>query len=91
MGYRSGRGRDWTLDVWFVEGPDRQPDLVHLRTMPARLTPDVRAAILLIKHAWADRDDCGTSVRSYDVYRSVLDDGVRTPEQFDRWRELFPH
>ncbi|XVS60527.1 hypothetical protein ACQPYE_19630 [Actinosynnema sp. CA-299493] len=22
----------------------------------------------------------------HDVYRSVLDDGVRTPEDYDRWR-----
>jgi hypothetical protein len=60
-------------------------------TMPARLDPDSRTAILQIKHAWAGRDDYGTSVRSYDVYRSVLDHGVRTPEQFDLWRESLPH
>jgi hypothetical protein len=25
-------------------------------------------------------------VRGFDVYRSVLDDQVRTQEQFDQWR-----
>jgi hypothetical protein len=89
--YRSGGGRDWTLDIWFVDEPARQPNLQHLRTMPARLGPDARVAILQIKHAWADRNDYGTSVRSYDVYRSVLDHGVRTPEEFDLWRKSLPH
>ncbi len=85
--YRSGQARDWTMDIWFVDEPERQPDLADLETMPARLTPDARVAILSIKQAWADRAEYGASVGSVDVYRSVLDDGVRTPEQFDRWRE----
>jgi hypothetical protein len=84
--YRSAAGRDWTLDIWFIDEPDRKPALVHLRTVPHRLSPDVRTTILAIKHAWADRADYGTSVHSYDVYRSVLDDGVRTPEEFEEWR-----
>jgi hypothetical protein len=83
--YRAPQGHDWTLDIWFVDEPERQPDLAHVRAMPARLTPDARTAILQIKDVWADRPEYGSSVRSYDVYRSVLDDGVRTPEQFDEW------
>jgi hypothetical protein len=47
--YRSVAGKDWTIDVWFVSEPDRQPDLAHLRTLPPRLIPDARAAILRIK------------------------------------------
>lgn len=83
---RSVRGQDWNLDIWFVDEPDRQPDLAHLEALPARLAPDTRAAILGIKQAWADRAEYGSSVKSVDVYRSVLDGGVRTPEQFDEWR-----
>lgn len=83
--YRSSRRDDWTLDIWFVDEPERQPDLADLRAMPPRLTPETRIAILQIKDAWADRDEYGKTVRSVDVYRSVLDDGVRTPEQFSRW------
>ncbi|HYN93249.1 MAG TPA: hypothetical protein VES42_05330 [Pilimelia sp.] len=79
--YRSPQGRDWTLDIWFVDEPDRQPDLAHLRSLPPRLTPDARAAILAIKDGWADRGD----VRSVQVYTAVLDHGVRTPEQFAGW------
>ncbi len=83
--YRSSGGDDWTLDIWFVDEPERQPDLADLRAMPPQLTPETRIAILQIKDAWADRDEYGRTVRSVDVHRSVLDDGVRTPEQFSQW------
>jgi hypothetical protein len=87
LDYRSPRGHRWSLDIWFVDEPDRQPDLAHLRTLPQRLTAEAREAILLIKHAYADSPEYGRGVRSWDVYRSVLDDGVRTVDGFDRWRE----
>jgi hypothetical protein len=83
LDYRSPQGSDWNLDIWFVDEPGRQPDLAHLTTLAPRLTPDARIAILQIKQACADR---GAKVRGFDVYRSVLDDQVRTPEQFDQWR-----
>lgn len=77
--YRDGAGPEWNADIWFVDEPERQPDLGHVRTLPDRITPAARAAILLIKHSRPD-------YRSFDVYRSVLDDGVRTPGDYDRWR-----
>lgn len=88
VGYQSPLGEDWNLDIWFVDEPDRQPDLGHLRSMPARLTPETRIAILEIKLAYADRPEYGKSVTSYDIYRAVLDDGVRTAEEFDLRRAL---
>jgi hypothetical protein len=69
--------------VRFRDDTGRQPDLAHLTTLAPRLTPDARIAILRIMQACADR---GAKVRGFDVYRSVLDDAVRTPEQFDQWR-----
>jgi hypothetical protein len=86
LGYRSPQGSTWSLDIWLVDEPERQPDLAHVRTLPDRLTCEAREAILRIKHAWAERPEYGRSVRSWDVYRSVLDDGVRTVAEFDTWR-----
>ncbi|MEV7940071.1 hypothetical protein AB0O82_28545 [Kitasatospora sp. NPDC088264] len=86
LDYRCPQGRDWTLDLWFVDEPARQPDLAHLRDLPPRLTPQAREAVLRIKHAWSEHPEYGRGVRGWDVYRAVLDDGVRTPEQFEQWR-----
>ncbi|KAA5826024.1 hypothetical protein ABT337_26055 [Saccharopolyspora hirsuta] len=75
--YRCPSGQEWTLDIWFVDEPDRQPDLEHLRTLPPRLTDDHRRAILRIKSALP-------GVPGYEVYRAVLDRGITTAEQFER-------
>lgn len=84
--YRSAAGRDWNADIWFVDQPERQPDLAHLRDLAPRLTPEIRLAILAIKHALKTDPPPGGRVRSYHVYVAVLDDGVRTPGQFAQWR-----
>jgi hypothetical protein len=82
--------REWNLDIWFVDEPDRQPDLAHLRTLAPRLDHERRVAILRIKDHAAARPEYGRSVRSIDVYTAVLDDGVRTPAEFDQWLTVRP-
>ncbi|MFG2051978.1 hypothetical protein ACGFIW_31665 [Micromonospora sp. NPDC048935] len=82
---RSRAGQRWKIDIWFVDEPDRQPDLAHVRDLPTRLTEETRAAILLVKDAWAGRPEYGKSVSSWDIYAAVLDDGVRTPADFEEW------
>jgi hypothetical protein len=83
--YRAPSGRDWKLDIWFVDEPDRQPDLAHLRWMPAQLVPETREAILLVKSAWASWPEYGKSITSFDIYTAVLKGGVRTREDFEEW------
>ena len=85
IGYRSQANNDWKLDIWFVDEPQRQPDLAHVRWIPQKLTPETRMAILLIKSAWATRPEYGNTVRSFDIYSAVLNDDVRTLEAFDEW------
>lgn len=78
----SDADRLWNIDIWFVDEPDRQPDLHHVRALLPRLTDETRAAILAIKHDL--RSDAGTwkPVASYDIYQAVLDGGVRSPAEF---------
>ncbi len=76
---------EWKLDLWFVDDPARQPDLAHLRTLPARLTDDARLAILRIKTLWSARPQYGVSVRSWDIYTAVLDHNIRDTDEFARW------
>jgi hypothetical protein len=83
--YRSPARHDWKLDIWFVDQPDRQPDLAHLRWIPAQLCPETREAILLIKSGWASRPDYGKRVTSVDIYTAVLTGRVRTREDFEKW------
>ena len=88
--YRSPRSRDWGLDLWFVDQPQRQPDLRHLRTLLPRLTDETRAAILRIKEEWTPRPEYGRTVNGTLIYEAVLDGGVRTLPDFAEWLEQEP-
>jgi hypothetical protein len=75
-------GELWTLDVWFVDEPDRKPALQHVERIGPLIDPAAQAAILAIKRATGGRRDDGTPLPSMAIYEAVLDDGVRTPEEF---------
>jgi hypothetical protein len=83
--YRSPAGKDWTVDLWFVDEPDRQPDLAHLRTLSVQLTPTTRTVILRIKDSWWNHPTVQPRVSSHDIYSAVLDGDVRTVDQFVQW------
>lgn len=86
--YRTAGGDDWKVDIWFVDEPDRQPDLAHVESLPRRLTDETRRAILRIKDAWVRLPAYRSSVRSVDIYEAVLDHAVRTPREFQDHLEV---
>lgn len=49
-----------------------------LYTRPSLTTVD-------LQDAWERRAQYGKEVTSWDIYRAVLDDRVRTPADFDEW------
>jgi hypothetical protein len=83
--YVTDAGDVWTLDLWFLLEGTTQFDLEHMRTLPPRLTPETRIAILRIKEALQGLSE-SERVRSYEVYEAVLDGGVRTPAEFQARR-----
>lgn len=73
-------GRTWHIDVWVTSDPE------NLGTGPTRwvrrrLTPELRAAILKLKRYYAARDMCRFGM-SGELYKAVIQAGVRTPRQF---------
>jgi hypothetical protein len=72
---RSAVGEEWKVDIWFVDEPERQPDLAHVRDLPPRLNNQTRAAILWVKSVWAGRPEYRRQVTSWDIYTAVLDHG----------------
>jgi hypothetical protein len=51
----------------------------------ARLSAEQRAAILAIKSVWHLRPEYPDAVSGFEIYTAVLEDGVRTPEEFGTW------
>jgi hypothetical protein len=76
-------GMPWAVQMWLLpadyDGP-RSADLVE--PMRTALCSRTRSAILRIKESLVER---GAEYRSIDVYRAVLDDGVKDVEEYDRW------
>ncbi|EJZ17332.1 hypothetical protein NE852_13165 [Rhizobium sp. Pop5] len=77
----------WTVDIWLVDQPDRQPDIAHLKTLMPRLSDADREAILQIKTALAERPAAAGTVSSALVYEAVMDHGVRGLAEFDLWHQ----
>ena len=84
--YGTEKGEDWNFDIWFIDEPDRQPDLRHLKTLLPRLTDEVRETILVIKAELAtNAPKGGKPAPSALVYEAVLDNAVRTTAEFEKW------
>lgn len=84
---RANDGIDWTLDIWAVDQPERQPDLSHLRTFLPRLNDQRRKTILRIKQALAEEKSglSDAKIPSVYVYEAVLDHDVGSMKQFKEW------
>lgn len=80
-------GVDWTLDIWLIDQPERQPDLKHLRTLLPHLDDGRRKTILQIKQALAEAktDASESKIPSAYIYEAVVDHGIDSVKQFSKW------
>lgn len=86
ISFRAEDNNDWNFDIWFVDEPDRQPDLMHVRTILPRLSTAKREIILAIKTALAaNAAGYPKPVASFLVYEAVLDGGVSNFAEFENW------
>ncbi|HVB20422.1 MAG TPA: hypothetical protein VNG51_00565 [Ktedonobacteraceae bacterium] len=77
-------GHEWKIDVSFWLMPGIHPEPVH-EAVEQQLTPETRLAILWIKDEWYQLPTYRNEVYSTDIYDAVLQYGVRTPGEFDRY------
>jgi hypothetical protein len=80
----AGHGR-WRVDlsIWLRDLHGHVADW-HLRLRDT-ITDQQRLAVLRIKDVWHRLPSYPDEVSGWEVYTAVLQDGVRTPEQFARW------
>lgn len=87
--YRTEEGVEWKVDMWSAPNDydlPRGEDFVQ--PMKDALTEETREAILRLKEARADKHI--PHLLSIDLYRAVLDGGVRNPAQLNQWLESNP-
>lgn len=85
--YQAEKGKEWNIDVCFIDEPERQPALQHIKTLPTLLNPINREIILTIKQAWSEKAEYGVKVTGYHIYDAVLHQGVTSTEAFEEWIE----
>lgn len=84
LNYRDDNGLLWKIDMWSAPSDYPLPrSETIVEPMKRALTDETRAAILRLKHARATNDTL--KCFSIDLYRAVLDDGVRDEAGFARW------
>jgi hypothetical protein len=84
--YRDQAGEVWKVDAWLMSHhhPDAHWAERFVEAMHSALTPETRWAILEIKEALQ-----GTGARGIDIYRAVLEGGVRRPAEFEDWLKQY--
>ena len=82
--YRAPSGAEWKVDMWSARDDYALPRGESLvEPLRAALTPDTRLAILRLKQA--REQETGPDCLSIDLYRAVVADGVRRPEELRAW------
>lgn len=82
--YDTAEGFEWKIDISFWLGEGKHPEPVH-DAIEQQLTPETRLAILWIKDIWHQFPSYRNGVYSIDIYEAVLEYGVRTPGEFERY------
>ncbi len=87
--YCTDDGTDWKIDMWSLRRDHPGPCAAQLvEPLRQALTPETRRAILELKALMQD----GSALRhpSIDIYRAVINGGVRTSAQLEAWLERHP-
>ncbi len=75
---------EWKIDISFWPGEGIHPEPVH-EAIEKQLTAETRLAIVWIKDVWFQLPTYRNSVYSTDIYEAILQHGVRTPAEFERY------
>jgi len=75
---------EWKIDISFWLGEGMHPEPLH-DALAKQLAAETRLAILWIKDTWVQLPTYRNSVYSTDIYEAVLQYGVRTPGEFERY------
>jgi MAF protein len=78
-------GHQWRVDLTlWLHDPHLNVTRWH-EELRDRITAEQRRAVLRIKDVWHRRPEYPDQVGGLDIYTAVLEDGVRTPDQFAAW------
>lgn len=77
----------WKIDIWHLSEKDYQDQIRYCDVIKNALTEDTCRAIIEIKSHFCMKPGYRDAITSDDIYRAVLDKGIRNVEQFMRYRQ----
>jgi hypothetical protein len=78
-------GREWRIDLTLWLNDPHTNLVVWHENLRDTITVDQRGAVLRIKEVWHRRPGYPDRIGGLQIYTAVIDDGVRTPDQFATW------
>jgi hypothetical protein len=78
-------GRVWSIDLTLWLNDPHGNLVVWHENLRDAITADQRSAVLRIKDVWHRLPSYRDQIGGLQIYTAVIDDGVRTPEQFATW------
>ncbi len=80
--YQTDAGREWKIAISFWVSGASQEHRAKAQQIERQLDDEKRLAILWIKDVWRHLPTYPSQVSATDVYDAVLENDVRTPDQF---------
>lgn len=78
----------WKIDIWHLSEEDYQSQCHYCDMMKNSLTEETRKAIIEIKSYFCMKPGYRDSITSGDIYRAVLEQGIRNLEQFLEYQQI---
>jgi hypothetical protein len=81
----------WRLDLTLWLHDLHENVTAWHRALRSKITDEQRAAVLRIKDVWFRLPSYPDQIGGFEIYTAVIDDSVRTPQEFRSWlvdREL---
>jgi hypothetical protein len=78
-------GRIWRLDLTLWLHDLHQNITTWHESLRDSINDEQRAAVLRIKDVWFRLPDYPDQIGGFEIYTAVIEDGVRTPEEFGSW------
>lgn len=72
----------WKIDIWFMS---HSTAIDVMQGVEKKLNNENRSVILKIKNEMRDKTTYGKQVSGMDVYKAVLDEGITTLEDFEKY------
>jgi len=81
----------WKIDIWHFSEHDYQDQVRNCDTIKNRLTEETRKAIIEIKSHFCLKPGYRDTITSDDIYKAVLEHGVRNVKQFIQHHQIKEH